>query len=129
MLVADASVLVRAVVGAGQHGEVARRRLAAELVAVPDLARIEALSTIRRLTLRDELTVERADVAVRDLAEFEVDVYPTDLAIDRAWELRANVTPYDACYVALAEALDAVLLTLDARLAAAPGPRCRVEVL
>jgi len=129
VLVADASVLVRAAVGIGELGAATRRRLADEDIAVPDFARVEVLSALRKLVLRGELGADRAEVAVRDLADLDLDVFPTGLAIGRAWELRANVTPYDACYVALAEALDVVLLTVDDRLAAAPGPRCTFEIL
>jgi predicted nucleic acid-binding protein len=69
------------------------------------------------------------DAAVSDLLDFPVAVYPTAPLLRRAWELRGNLTAYDACYAALAEAADAPLVTADRRLANAPNLRCDVEVL
>ena len=67
--------------------------------------------------------------AVDDLLDLELDVYPTGPLLRRAWQLRDNVTAYDACYVALAEALDCPLLTADARLSRAGGPMCDIELI
>lgn len=83
---------------------------------------------MRRLA-RGTLAVDRADQAVADLADLGIQRYPHGALMPRIWELRHNLTPYDAAYVALAEALDAPLLTADARLANAPGLRCAVEVM
>lgn len=82
------------------------------------------LSVIRRHLASGTLNAEQADDAVDDLLALPVTLYPTTPLLRRCWELRSNVTAYDACYVALAEALDAALLTADARLVNAPGTRC-----
>lgn len=98
-------------------------------MAAPDLMRIEVLSAIRRLVGRKTLRIAEAELALRSLTALRVSVYPTAPLLDRAWDLRDNLTPYDACYVALAEALDCPLLTADERLSRAPGITCEVEVI
>lgn len=75
------------------------------------------------------LTSEQADAAISDLLAFPITVFPTTPLLRRVWELRPNLTAYDGCYAALAEAVDSALLTADRRLASAPGLRCQVEVL
>lgn len=76
-----------------------------------------------------KLDPERAGLALEHLAQLDLTRYGHDLLLPRIWALRANLTAYDAAYVALAEALDAVLLTCDGRIAAAPGSAARVELL
>jgi len=73
--------------------------------------------------------VSRAEEALQDLLDLRVSRHPHGLFLWRAWELRDNLTAYDAIYVALAEALDATLLTCDGKLALAPGHHARVEVI
>lgn len=87
------------------------------------------MSVLRRQLANETLTPEQATMALDDLLDLPLVVYPTALLLRRGWEVRDNVTAYDACYVALAEALDCTLLTADIRLANAPGPRCQVETL
>ncbi len=118
-----------AVADAGDDGETFRLRLRGEAVAAPDLLRVEVVSVLRRHAAAGQLTLAQAEVAIDDLLEFPVSVFPTAPLLRRAWRLRANVTACDACYVALAEALACTLLTADVRLARAPGARCAVEVL
>lgn len=129
MLVVDASVLAPVVADAGEDGERFRARLAGERVIGPDLLRLEVVSVIRRHAHAGELTAQQADAALSDLLDFPVAVYPTAPLLRRAWELRDNLTAYDACYAALAEAVDAPLVTADRRLANAANLRCDVEVL
>ncbi|MEM9608629.1 MAG: type II toxin-antitoxin system VapC family toxin [Actinomycetota bacterium] len=129
MLVVDASVLAPVVADGGAGGRRLRRRLGGEVIAGPDLVRIEVSSVLRRQASTGRLTTERADAALNDLLSFPLRVFPTGPLLRRAWELRENVTTYDGCYVALAEGLEAVLLTADIRLANAPGPRCEIELL
>jgi predicted nucleic acid-binding protein len=129
VLVVDASVIAPAVADDGGLGSRCRQRLRGERPAAPDLLRVEVLSVLRQQVSRRGLSLRRAEEAVADLLDLPVTVYPTAPLLRRVWELRGNVSAYDACYLALAEALDAVLLTADARLAAAPGLRCRVEVV
>ena len=106
-----------------------RARLRTQRIAAPDLMRVEVISFIRRRGKTADLEKFDANAAVRDLMELPVMVYPTTPLLARAWHLRDNLTPYDACYVALAEALDCPLLTADERLSRAPGIGCKVEVI
>ena len=128
MLVVDASVLAPVVADAGSDGRRFRERLRGETVVGPDLLRVEVTSVLRRHAGSGGLTQRQADAAIADLLEFPITVYPTAPLLPRVWELRANVTPYDACYVALVEGVGIPLLTADRRLATAPGLRCAVEV-
>lgn len=127
MLVADASVLAPALADGGPDGQRLRTRLRGETIIGPDLLRIEVTSVLRRHANNGQLTPDQADAAITDLLAFPITVFPTAPLLGRVWELRANLTAYDACYVALAEAADVVLLTADRRLANAPGPRCQIE--
>lgn len=128
MLVVDASVLAPAIVDAGTDGDTIRARLRGESIAGPDLLRIEVLAVIRKQLIAGALTTTQANDAVEDLLDLPVSVFPSASLLRRAWALRDNVTAYDACYVALAEALDCPLLTADTRLANAPGTTCAVEL-
>ncbi len=128
MLVVDASVLAPVVADGGSDGRRFRERLRGAAVAGPDLLRVEVVSVLRRHAGRGHLTPRQADAAVEDLLAFPITVYPAAVLLRRTWELRQNVTPYDGCYVALAEALGVPLVTADRRLADAPGIRCEVEV-
>lgn len=128
MLVVDASVIAPFVADGGPDGEAVRVRLRGETLAGPDLLRIEVLSVIRRQTVTGTLTTRQANRAVDELLGLPMTVYPTAPLLRRAWELRGNVTAYDACYVALAEGLECTLLTADRRLANAPGVRCVIDV-
>ena len=129
VLVVDASVLAPAVADAGPDGTRFRDRLRGQVLAAPDLLRVEVISVVRRQEGAGRLAREHADAAVTDVLDLPVRVFPTAPLLGRVWVLGPNLTPYDACYVALAEALDAPLLSADRRLAGAPGLRCAVEVL
>ena len=129
MLVVDASDVAPLVADGGPDGAALRERLRGERIAGPDLLRLEVMSVVRRQLLAGELDTRQASQAIDDLLELPLVVYPSSALLRRAWSLRDNVTPYDACYVALAEALDCTLLTADARLARAPGSRCGIEVV
>lgn len=130
MIVLDASVLANIVGDDGQTGRLARTRAAqAAHWAAPDLVDVETVAVLRKRWRAGDLTARRFRAAVDDLLALPMDRFPTASLMVRAYELRANVTPYDAAYVALAESLDYTLVTADARLSRAPGIRCRVEVL
>ena len=129
MLVVDASVLAPAVADGGIDGDTFRARLSGESVAGPDLLRIEVISAIRRQTANAVLTVKQANQAIEDLLDLPLAIYPTAPLLHRVWALRNNVTAYDACYAALAEALGCPLLTADIRLANATAVTCNIEVL
>lgn len=129
VLVVDASVLAPAVADGGPDGRRFRERLRGEVVVGPDLLRVEVVSIIRRRLGAGRLSPEQADAAVQDLVDLPIGVFPTAPLLRRVWELRDNMTAYDGCYVALAEATDVPLLTADRRLARSPGLRCAVEVI
>ena len=129
MLVVDASVLAPVVADEGGDGQRFRERLRGETVIGPDLLRLEVVSVLRRHAASGSLTAEQASNAVDDLMAFPITVFPTAPLLDRVWQLRHNVSAYDGCYVALAEAVEHPLLTADGRLASAPGVRCAIEVL
>ncbi|OLT20361.1 hypothetical protein BJF78_09550 [Pseudonocardia sp. CNS-139] len=93
-------------------------------VVAPRLMPYEAANSLRRRELAGKLDGRGADLAHMQLRSLRVDLWPEHRTAVRAWELRHAVTYYDASYVALAELLDAPLVTLDRRLARAPGPRC-----
>jgi predicted nucleic acid-binding protein len=129
VLVVDASVVAPAVADGGPDGEACRSQIKGEPLAAPDLLRVEAVSVIRRQLANGALTPAQATNAIEDLLNLPITVYPTAPLLRRAWELRDNVTAYDACYVALAEALDCSLATADQRLANAPGARCQFDLV
>lgn len=87
------------------------------------------MSVFRRQLANDYLTKEQAENGLRDLLDLPLVVYPTAPLLRRGWEVRDNVSAYDSCYIALAEALDCPLATADRRLANAPGTRCQFEVV
>jgi predicted nucleic acid-binding protein len=129
VLVADASVLVVALADDGPDGDQARARLRGERVVLPELADLEVVSVLRRQMAVGTLDARRADLALDDLAALPARRAPHRPLLRRCWELRNNLTVYDAAYVAVAEIMQATLVTADRRLAAAPGPRCTIEIL
>lgn len=129
MIVVDASVLANIVGDDGDDGDLAREALRGQELSVPDLVDVEVVSVLRRRWLAKTMTARRFAAAIDDLAALPADRYPVLPFMPRAYELRANVTAYDATYVALAEQLDCVLLTADRRLASAPGLRCTIAVV
>ncbi len=130
MIVVDASVLANVVGDDGADGRRARRELrAAGDLAAPDLVDVETVAVLRKRWLAGSISDRRFATAVSDLGDVDLDRYPALRFMRRAWELRANVTPYDAVYVALAEVLNCQLWTADQRLAKAPGPACAIRVL
>jgi len=129
VIVADASVLANAVGDDGAAGAAARAALRKTELSFPDLAAVEVVSVLRRRWLAGFLSDSRFEAAVVDLAALPADRYPITPLLWRAFELRSNVTPYDAVYVALAEALACTLVTGDQRLAGAPGIKCDVIVV
>lgn len=129
MIVVDASVLANAIGDDGVDGRATRARLGADDLAAPDLVDVETVAVLRKRWLSGGLGDRRFAAAIDDLQDLELSRYPTLGLMRRAFELRANVTAYDAAYVALAEQLGCKLLTADQRLAAAPRIRCDVEIL
>lgn len=129
MLVVDASVIAPVVADGGPDGIRLRARLRDEQLAAPDLLRLEVLSVIRRQFQVGTIDATQSERAVTHLLDLPIATYPTEPLLHRCWQLRDNLTAYDACYIALAETLGCILLTADARLARAPGSRCPIEVI
>lgn len=129
MLVVDASVIGPAVADGGPDGIRYRQRLHTEQIAALDLLRIEVVSVIRRQLRVGTIDATQAEQAVTDLLDLPLTVYPTAPLLPRSWQLRENLTAYDACYIALAETLGCSFLTADSRLSRAPGPGCPIEVM
>lgn len=130
MIVLDASVLANVVGDDEADGKRARSEIrGAGYLAAPDLVDVETVAVLRKRWLAGTISDRRFAVAVADLEAIDVERYPTLPLMRRAYELRSNVTAYDASYVALAELLRCELLTGDQRLAGAPGPRCAIRVL
>lgn len=129
MLVVDASVIATALADDAPDGDRARTRLRGQQLAAPELLDLEVASVLRRQVRVGALDGRRAELALTDLHALSIQRAPHRPLLRRCWQLRENLTIYDAAYVALAEALDADLLTADRRLAKAPGPRCRIDVL
>ena len=127
MIVLDASaVLLRT-----PNAEAVERRLFAsrQTLHAPHLLDVEIAQVVRRYAAAGEIDQERGRAALADLSDFPLRRYPHDILLPRIWDLRYDLTAYDAAYVALAEALDAPLLTRDHRLAAAAGHHARVELV
>lgn len=129
VLVTDAGVLVVALADDGRDGDAVRARLRGELLSTPEMIDLEVVSVLRRLLRSGSIDIHRAELALTDLAEIPLQRASHQSLAQRCWELRDNLTPYDASYVALAELFGATLLTGDRRLARASGPRCVIEVL
>lgn len=127
-VVVDASVVVAALVDAGSDGRWAESELAGEDLAAPHLMLVEAANILRRAVHAGDLSVDVASLAHEDLVQLRVELFPYEPEAERVWELRDNLTAYDAWYVALAEALGAPLVTLDQRISRAPGPRCEIRL-
>jgi len=124
MLVVDASVVVAGLVDGGETGAWAETVLTADVLAAPHIMPVEVANILRRLALAGEISSDLATLAHADLLDLGVRLFPYAPLATRAWELRSNLTAYDACYVALAESLGAELATLDRRLGRASGPCC-----
>lgn len=129
MIVVDASVVVVALADDAQDGDFARARLRGERLNAPELLDLEVASVLRRQMLRGAMDARRVALALNDLAALPFERAPHRPLIGRCWQLRDNVTIYDAAYVALAEVLGVTLLTGDRRLASATGPECHIELL
>jgi predicted nucleic acid-binding protein len=126
-VVCDATALVALLLDDGPDGRWVTGALAgAELVA-PSLVTFEAANIIRRLEVAALVSPDQSAQAHGDLLDLPIELWPYEILAARAWELRRNLSSYDASYVAVAEAVGATLVTLDRRIARAPGPRCRVD--
>jgi predicted nucleic acid-binding protein len=130
MIVIDASALLEALLRTPAARAVEERLFEPEqTLHAPHLLDIEVAQVIRRYSANGEIGDARGRAALTDLADFPLHRYPHDFLLARVWDLQNNLTAYDAVYVALAEALQAPLLTRDRRLAAAAGHHARIELV
>ena len=129
MIVADASAMLEVLLRTPAAPAIEERLFeGGETLHAPHLIDLEVVQVLRRYAAAGEISAERAREALDDLAAFRLRRWAHEPLTLRIWDLRQNLTAYDAAYVALAEALGAPLLTRDRRLASAPGIRARVEV-
>jgi predicted nucleic acid-binding protein len=124
-VVVDSSVLVAALVDTGDNGAWAEKILEQGDLYAPELLRVESANVLRRLERAEEITEQEANAAFEELVELNVELHAFEPFSERVWELRHNMTSHDGWYVALAEALNMPLATLDTRLVKAEGPKCR----
>lgn len=125
-IVCDASALVAVLVDSGPAGRWAAERIRGGLLAAPHLLGFEVANVLRRHERAGLISTDQAAQAHVDLVDLRIELWPYTLLASRAWQLRGNLTLYDAAYVAVAEHIGATLVTLDDRLAGAPGIRCAV---
>lgn len=125
-VVADASAIVALLSEATDDAEWAVETVLAAAAVAPRLLPFEVGHALRAIQRAGKLDTTSATLAHLELQSYQIQLWPHAPLAKRAWELRDNLSYYDACYVALAELLDAPLVTLDRRLARAPGPRCVV---
>ncbi len=126
-IVCDASVVVALLLDAGPDGVWATSALADASLAAPNLVMFEASNVIRRHELAGLVSADLAAQAHADLLDLPIEFWPFELLASRVWQLRANLSSYDASYVALAELIEASLVTLDSRISRAPGLKCEVR--
>lgn len=129
MIVIDASVTATALSSDDEDGARARAHFPEDDVFVPELIDLEVTSYIRRAVRLGQMEPQRALQALADLALMPLERVSHTPFLSRIWELRHNLTPYDAAYVALAEIMEAPLLTADVRLTRAPGLACEVVLI
>ena len=130
MIVVDASALLEALLRMPAADAVDERLFAPrETLHAPHLIDVEVAQVIRRFAAAGDIDGARGRAALADLANLRLSRYPHGLLLPRIWDLRHNLSAYDAAYVALAEALDAPLVTRDRRLAAAAGHGARIELV
>lgn len=130
MIVVDASAVVETLLRFPAADSVERRLFdGRETLYAPHLIDVEVAQVVRRYAALGQIEPERGRAALADLADFPVYRYPHDILLPRIWELRHNLTAYDASYVALAEALGALLVTRDRRLATASGHHAQIEII
>lgn len=128
MIVADASAVLEVLLRRPLAERIESRLFAGDSLHAPHLIDLEVAQVLRRYWLSGELTEARSQEALDDLNDIPIERYPHEPFIDRIWQLRRNVSAYDGAYLALAEALEAVVITTDRRLRGVPAVRARVEV-
>ena len=130
MIILDASAAIEWLLRTQTGIKVDKRIFSPQVpLHAPHLLDVEVAQVLRRYVRDRTITPQRGQEALEDLGDLPLNRYPHDFLIPRVWELRATLTAYDAIYVALAELLDAPLLTCDGRIASAPGHHANVDVI
>jgi predicted nucleic acid-binding protein len=130
LIVVDSSAVLEVLLRSQTGLEIEKRIFSPqETLYAPHLLDLEVAQVLRRYCASGEMDAERGREALRDLTDIPINRYPHDVFLPRIWELRPNMTAYDAAYVALAEILPAPLLTRDTRLASAPGHAAIIELI
>jgi predicted nucleic acid-binding protein len=124
--VCDASAVAALLLDSGSDGQWVTQTIESSEIAGPTLVTYETANVIRRHELAGQISPDQSAQAHADLLDLAIELWPYDLLATRAWELRLNLSIYDATYVALAEITELTLVTLDKRLAKAPGVRCPI---
>lgn len=124
--VCDASAVAALLLDSGPDGLWVTQTVDSSEIAAPALVTNETANVIRRHELAGQISPDQSAQAHADLLDLAIELWPYDLLATRAWELRLNLSIYDATYVALAEITDLTLVTLDKLLAKAPGTKCRI---
>jgi predicted nucleic acid-binding protein len=125
-IVCDASTVIAALLDAGDDGQWATAKISTGDLYAPTLLPYECTNVMRRQELAGTISPDQAAQAHSDLQDLAIDYWPYEILAQRIWELRQNLSSYDAAYLALAEKLDATVVTLDHRMSRAPGLRCVV---
>lgn len=128
MIVTDASAILGVLLRLPHGKRIEDRLFEEDSLHAPHLLDLEVAQVLRRYCLSGEMAETRAEEALADLSDFPLERYPHEPFLPRIWQLRKNVTAYDAAYLVLAEELGASLVTTDRRLASVPGVRAKVEV-
>jgi len=130
LIVLDASAVLELLLNTSAAEAVGARILdPAETLHAPHLLDVEVLQVLRRYARAGDIDARRGRSAIEDLNDLPLTRYPHQVLLERVWDLRGNLSAYDAVYVALAEALDAPLVTRDGRLASTGGHRARIELI
>ena len=130
MIVIDASAVIAMLLRLDKDDRILNRTLVrGETLHAPHILDLEVAQVVRRYWRAGDITATRGGEALRDLADLPIERHSHQPLLNRVWQLRNNATAYDAAYVALAEGLDAVLITLDSALCRIPGVRGSIEVL
>jgi len=121
MIVVDASVIIHVLVDAAVEPHIIDRLESANGLLAPHILDLEVINGIRKQLFLKNLTLQQAVESIDAFKSLTIDRRPTDMFVDRIWELRSNLTPYDAAYVALAETVDLPLITRDSKIAKVKG--------
>jgi predicted nucleic acid-binding protein len=124
--VCDSSAVAALLIDSGPDGQWVTHTIDSGTISAPTFVAYETANVIRRHELSGQISPDQAAQAHADLLDLTIELWPYDILAARAWELRHSLSIYDAAYVALAETTDLTLVTLDKRLAKAPGTRCQI---